>query len=90
MFPNLFEATQEYWRELDELEKAYQQGKIQLDEVDTKVAELMGELAQERRAAVGYFWQSFQHLLITHKETIAGVALVAVVTYGWLLTRFYS
>ncbi len=28
MFPNLIEATKEYWRQLDELEAAYQQGQI--------------------------------------------------------------
>ncbi len=32
MFPNLIEATKEYWRKLDELEAAYQQGEIPLEE----------------------------------------------------------
>ena len=55
MFPNLLEATKEYWRKLDELEAAYQQGEIPLEEVDARVTELMAELAQERRAAFTYF-----------------------------------
>jgi hypothetical protein len=33
MFPNLLEATKEYWRKLDRLEAAYPQGEIPLEEV---------------------------------------------------------
>jgi hypothetical protein len=90
MFPNLFEATKEYWRKLDELEAAYQQGEIPLEEVDARVAELMAELAQERRTAFSYFWHGWQHLLTTQKEIIAGLAVFALVTYAWVLTSFYS
>ena len=54
MFPNLLQATKEYWRQLDKLEVAYQQGEIPLEEVDAKVADLMAELAQERRVALVY------------------------------------
>ena len=46
MFPNLFEATKTYWRKLDELEAAYQQGKVSTEVVNATVAELMAELAQ--------------------------------------------
>ncbi len=45
MFPNLFQATFDYWRKLDELEAAYQKGEIPLKEVDARVADLMAELA---------------------------------------------
>ncbi len=86
MFPNLIEATKEYWRKLDELEAAYQQGEIPLEEVDAKVAELMAELAIERRAALTYLWQGWQHWLTTQRETFIGLAIVAVVTYAWVLT----
>ena len=82
MFPNLLQATKEYWRKLDELEAAYQQGKIPLKEVDAKVADLMAELAASRRAAFSILW----HWLTTQRETIISLAILALVTYGWVLT----
>ena len=86
MFPNLLEATKEYWRQLDELEAAYQQGEIPLEEVDALVAELMTELARERRAAFAYFWHGWQHWLMRQRETLIGLAILALVTYAWVLT----
>lgn len=86
MFPNLLEATKEYWHKLDQLEAAYQQGKISLEEVDTRVAVLMTELAKERRTALTYFWHGWQHWLTTQRETLIGLALLALVTYSWMLT----
>ena len=86
MFPNLLEATKEYWRQLDELEAAYQQGEIPLEEVDARVAELMAELASERRAAFTYFWHGWQHWLTRQRETLLGLAVLALVTYAWVLT----
>lgn len=86
MFPNLLEATKQYWRKLDELEAAYQQGEIPLEEVDARVAELMRELAIERRAAFAYFWHGWQHWLMTQRETLVGLAILALVTYAWVLT----
>ena len=90
MFPNLFQATKEYWRKLDELEVAYQQGEIPLKEVDARVAELMAELAQERRAAFAYLWHSWQHLLTTQRETLMGLAIVILVIYVWLLNHLIA
>lgn len=87
MFPNLLEATKEYWRKLDELEAAYQQGEIPLEEVDARVAELMAELAIERRAALTYFWHRWQHRLMAQRETLIGLAILAFVTYAWVLTN---
>ncbi|MGK7951452.1 MAG: hypothetical protein AB4368_22370 [Xenococcaceae cyanobacterium] len=86
MLPNLLQATKEYWRKLDELEVAYQQGEIPLEEVDARVAELIAELAQERRAAFTYFWHGWQHWLTTQRETIIGLAILVLVTYAWVLT----
>jgi hypothetical protein len=86
MFPNLLEATKEYWRKLDRLEAAYQQGEIPLEEVDARVAELMTELAQERRAAFSYFCHGWQYWLTTQKETLIGLAILALVAYAWVLT----
>ena len=51
MFPNLLEATREYWRKLDELETAYKQGRISIEEVDASVNVLMEELGREPGAA---------------------------------------
>ena len=86
MFPNLLEATKEYWRQLDELEAVYQQGKIPLEEVDALVAELIAELARKRRVALTYFWHGLQHWLTTQRETLIGLAILAFVTYAWVLT----
>lgn len=83
MFPNLLEATKVYWRKLDELEAAYQQGEIPLEEVDARVAELMLELAQERRSALNYFWNGLQHWLVAQKEMLAGLAVLGLITYAW-------
>lgn len=90
MFPNLLEATKEYWRKLDELEAAYQQGKIPLEEVDALVTELIAELAIERRAIFTYFRHSCQHWLTTQRETLVGLAILALVTYAWVLTNLTS
>jgi hypothetical protein len=86
MFPNLLEAAKEYWHKLDRLEAAYQQGEIPLEEVDARVAELMIELAQERRAAFSYCWHGCQHWLTTQRETLIGLATLGIVTYAWLLS----
>jgi hypothetical protein len=86
MFPNLLEATKEYWHKLDRLEAAYQQGEIPLEEVDSRVAELMTELAQERRAAFRYCWNGCQHWLTTQRETLIGLATLGIVAYAWLLS----
>ena len=86
MIPNLFEATNEYWRKLDKLEAAYQQGEVSLEEVDARVAELMADLAQERRAAFTYFLRSLGHWLTTQRETLVGLGVVALVAYAWVLT----
>lgn len=90
MFPNLLEATKNYWRKLDELEAAYQQGEIPLEEVDTRVAELMAELTIERRAAFTDFRHSCQHWLTTQRETLIGLAVLALVTYAWVLNNLNS
>ena len=90
MFPNLLQATKEYWRQLDELEVAYQQGEIPLEEVNARVADLMAELADERRAAFRYFWHGCLHWITTQKETVIGLAILALVTYAWALASLIS
>ncbi len=90
MFPSLFEATKTYWRKLDELDAAYQQGKIPLQEVDAKVAELMADLAQERRTALTFTWQTLQQWLVNRRETVFGAAIAVIAVYGWMLTTRVS
>ncbi len=90
MFPNLLQATKEYWRQLDELEVAYQQGEIPLEEVDARVADLMAKLAVERRAAFSYFWQGCLHWIATQKETVIGLAILGLIVYAWVLTGTVS
>ncbi len=58
---NLLEATQEYWRKLDALEVAYDQGEISLEEVDAQVNLLMAELGRKRREAWRVFLANLNH-----------------------------
>ncbi len=90
MFPNLIEATKEYWRKLDELEAAYQQGEIPPEEVDVRVAELMRELAIKRHAAFIDLWHGWQNWLTTQREILIRLAVLAIVTYAWVLTSLTS
>ena len=90
MLPNLLEATQEYWRKLDELEAAYQQGKISIEEVDAEVASLMAELGQKRRAALTYFLQGCQHWLAAQRESLIGLAILGIITYAWVSVKLSS
>ncbi|MBD2094860.1 hypothetical protein H6F90_06795 [Trichocoleus sp. FACHB-591] len=83
MMPNLLAATQEYWRKLNELQAAYQRGEVSLPEVDARVAELMSELGQERRAALDFTLANMRHLWYQQREMIMGVSLLSVLTYAW-------
>lgn len=85
MFPNLFQATQEYWRKLDELESAYQQDQISLEEVDRRVSELMAELAQERRSTFNYMRERAQNWLAEQKTNLMGAGVLAFAIYGWIV-----
>lgn len=90
MFPNLLESTKEYWRKLDELEVAYQQGDVSLDEVNVQVAELMKELGQKRRLAISTAWNGIQYWFKTQKETVLGLVMVSLVAYIWVLSNLMS
>ncbi|HEY9858406.1 MAG TPA: hypothetical protein V6D16_02790 [Candidatus Obscuribacterales bacterium] len=83
MMPNLLAATQDYWSKLNELEAAYQRGEVSLPEVDARVAELMQELGQERRATIDFMLNNARHLWNQQRETIVGVSLLGVLTYAW-------
>lgn len=84
MLPNLLEATQEYWQELNKLEIAYQQGEITIEEVDREVSYLMAELGQKRRATFSYFFKSWQRQLRQQKENLIGLAILIIITYAWV------
>jgi hypothetical protein len=85
MFPNLLEATRQYWRKLDELELAYQQGEVSLEEVNGRVKELMAELGQERRAAMQFFFGSLSRFWAEQKEVAIGLGLIGMLTYTWIV-----
>ena len=69
MFPNLFQATQEYWRKLDALEAKYQRNEISIQEVDAQVEKLMAELGAERRRSLKVATDMLQNWLVTQKES---------------------
>ena len=85
MFPNLFKATQEYWRKLDELESAYQQDQVSLEEVDQRVSELMTELAQERRSTFNYIKYRSQNWLAEQKSNLMGIGILVFAIYAWIV-----
>lgn len=83
MSPNLLEATNDYWRKLNELDAAYRSGEVTLEEVDARVKVLMTELGQSRRAAFRYFFDTIRHSWNEQQELLLGTALLGVVAYGW-------
>ncbi|OKH17424.1 hypothetical protein [[Limnothrix rosea] IAM M-220] len=85
MFPNLFQATQEYWRKLDDLEARYQNNEISIQEVNAEVKRLMAELGEERRRSLRFTADVLQNWLVTQKESLVGISAIALVCYGWLL-----
>jgi hypothetical protein len=85
MIPNLIDATNQYWRKLDELEGAYQRGEVSLEEVDAKVATLMAELGEERRASVRFLLDNVSRIWQEQRELVVGLALVGVLTYTWIV-----
>ena len=86
MFPNLFSATTEYWRQLDDIEFRYQQGDLSLEEVDREVEMLMKQLGQKRRDSLRFFRDSLSHWISTHTEFLIGFVFVLMVAYSWMLT----
>ena len=90
MLPNLFSATQEYWRNLDALEAKYQAGELSLAEVDAEVARLMNELGEERRRSLRAFVQILKTWFNEQQELVYGLGLLAVVTYGWVVSTTLS
>lgn len=85
MLLNLLEDTNEYWRKLDELEAAYQNGEVSIEEVDAKVQLLMVELGRKRRAALDYVLNGFCHLWNEQRETVIGIAIFGIISYAWVI-----
>jgi hypothetical protein len=82
--PNLLDATRRYWRNLDQLEAAYQRGEISLAEVDQRVAVLMADLGQERRAALRFLWDNLLRTWSEQRDLWLGTAMVLVLCYVWI------
>jgi hypothetical protein len=86
MFPNLFEATTEYWQQLDLIESRYKQGELSPSEVDREVKMLMKQLGQKRRENLRFFRDSLSRWISTHTELLIGLVFVLMVAYSWILT----
>lgn len=85
MFPRLLQATHDYWLKLDRLEAAYQRGEVSIEEVDAKVAALIADLQEERRATIGFFRDRLVHLWQSQRELVLGLSLIGILTYTWLV-----
>ena len=88
MIPNLFAATQEYWRQLDILEAQYQNGEVSIAEVDNRVKQLMEELADERRLAFRSIGYAVSNWLNTRSDIFYGSVFVVLLTYIWFALNF--
>jgi hypothetical protein len=76
MFTDLFSATQDYWRKLDEVEAAYKRDEMTLEEVNAEVQRLMIDLGNHRRRAIKDFWASLQYFIQQQREVLAGTAVI--------------
>ncbi|MBW4539362.1 MAG: hypothetical protein KME43_09460 [Myxacorys chilensis ATA2-1-KO14] len=85
MFPNLLQATNEYWRKLNELEAAYKRGDVSLEEVDATVKVLMADLKQERREALAFVFNGLGSLWYQQREVVIGLGLIGMLTYTWIV-----
>jgi len=85
MGPNLLEATNDYWRKLDELNTAYYRGDISLEEVDAQVKALMTELGQARREYFRHLMHGFRQTWDTQRELMLGCAFLTILAYGWFV-----
>jgi hypothetical protein len=85
MFPDLFDATQTYWRKLDKIEADYRLGKLSSQEVDQQVKTLMNELGSQRRAALSSVWQASRFWITNNQEWLIGLVSVVIAVYLWLL-----
>ncbi len=85
MFPNLLEATWDYWRKLNALQAAYQRGEVSLEEVDARVATLMTELGQERRATIRFLLDNVHRIWNEQQQLVLGLGLVGALAYAWIV-----
>ncbi|MGK7954967.1 MAG: hypothetical protein AB4063_06870 [Crocosphaera sp.] len=85
MFLNLFEATTEYWRQLDEIETRYNKGELSLEEVDREVEILMKQLGHKRRESLRFFRDSLSHWISTHAEFFIAFIILLLAVYSWML-----
>jgi dienelactone hydrolase len=85
VFPDLIDATRDYWRKLDKIEAAYKRNELDLEEVDAQVHALMADLGQTRRRALREAWGILQAFLQRQGEAVAGFTVVGLLAYVWLV-----
>ncbi|MDJ0601919.1 MAG: hypothetical protein QNJ37_24140 [Crocosphaera sp.] len=86
MYPNLVEATKEYWQQLDKIESRYLEGELSLEEVDQKVEALMKKLGRKRKEALLFLTESFSLWVSSHRELLITLVFTLMVVYSWMLT----
>jgi hypothetical protein len=89
MLIDLQEETRQYWKKLDKLENAYQEGKVSIEEVDAEVASLMADLGKKRRIAMENFLQVTKIWLIQQRETLTALAILGTVAYLWFVNSSF-
>lgn len=85
MFPNLLQATIDYWQKLDALEAAHRRGEVSIADVDAQVAQLIAELGQERHVALQFCLSGLNRVWQEQRETAVGIALLGILTYAWVV-----
>lgn len=85
MITDLIGATRDYWRKLDQVEAAYQQGDLSAEAVNVEVQQLMSELGAVRRQALRDFSASLQYFVRQQQDAIAGTAAIALLACLWLI-----
>lgn len=82
---DLVEDTKRYWHELDALEEAYERGEVSVEEVDSRVDQLMKDLGEKRRRTWQLFFSNLVNFIRDEKMTIFGLAVVVFLIYTWLV-----
>lgn len=86
MFPDLFQATKEYWQQLDRIESLYQQGQMSIEEVDQEVQKLMEQLGRKRRESLDFWLKSCLNFISTQREMVIGLVFIFAFVYIWMFT----
>ncbi len=85
---DLVEDTKRYWRELDALEQAYERGELSIEEVDSRVDQLMRDLGEQRRRSWNFFFSNLINLIWDEKLTVFIFSVAILLVYTWIIGRF--